>query len=354
VVLHGGQGTRLRPLTHTGPKQLIPIANKPISQYVLEDLKNAGINDVMIVLGDVCPEKVKELYGDGTHFGMKISYTYQPEPKGIAHAISLTKKFIGEDKFVVYLGDNILKGGIKKYIKNFLSKNYDAMILLSEVEKPSKFGVAQFDANHNLIRLIEKPKIPPSNYALTGIYFLSPMIFDSIKNLKPSWREEFEITDALQNLLSKGCNVGYNFVEGWWKDTGSPEDILDVNRLILDEQESSIKGKIEDASSTQGRIFIGENAIVKKGSLVRGPCIIGNNSFIEDGVYIGPYTSIGDHVRIIKGEIENSIIMDHCIIDVEERIIDSIIGSFSQLVRGNNNRPQGRRLILGERSQLFF
>ena len=354
IVLHGGHGTRLRPLTHTGPKQLIPIANKPISQYVIEDLRDSGINDIAIILGDVYPDKVKEYYGDGSKFGVKISYIHQSEPKGIAHAVSLCEDFVGENKFIVYLGDNLLKGGIDKYKKKFISDRLDAMVLLTKVDNPSQFGVAKFNSKKEIIGLVEKPKSPPSNFALTGIYFLSPVIFDSIRKLKPSWRGELEITDALQSLLTRKNNFGYDFVKGWWKDTGAPEDILDANRLVLDEMETSCNGKIEDDSTTQGRICIENDSVIKKESLVRGPCIIGKGSTIESGVYIGPYTSIGNNVKVKKGEIENSIIMDHCEIDVEERIVDSIIGPHSKVVSSNNGRPKGRRLILGERSELFF
>ncbi|WP_455277838.1 glucose-1-phosphate thymidylyltransferase [[Eubacterium] cellulosolvens] len=354
IILHGGHGTRLRPLTHTGPKQLIPIANKPISQYVLEDLRNSGIKDIAIILGGIFPDKVKEHYGDGGSYGINISYIHQSEPKGIAHAISLCEDFVGKDKFIVYLGDNILKGGIEKHAKKFFSNNYDAMVLLTKVKNPSQFGVAEFDTKKRLKKLIEKPKVPPSNYALTGIYFLSPIIFKFIKKLKPSWRGELEITDALQSLLSDKCNVGYDFVKDWWKDTGSPEDILDANRLVLDELAPKCEGKIEDASSAQGRMCVDKGVVIKKGSLIRGPCIIGKNSIIESGVYIGPYTSIGNNVKVKKGEIENSIIMDNCEIDVEERIVDSLIGPYSKIVSSDIGKPKGRRLILGEKSELFF
>ncbi len=354
VVLHGGRGTRLRPLTHTGPKQLIPIANKPISQFVLEDLRNSGVKEVAIILGDIFPERVKEYYGNGAQFELRISYIYQKEPRGIAHAISLAKDFVGNDKFVAYLGDNILKGGILRFTNKFISNDYDSMILLTKVKNPSKFGVAQFDKNNNLIRLVEKPKIPPSDYVLTGIYFLTPLIFDIISKLKPSRRGELEITDALQKIISKGLNIGFDFVEGWWKDTGTPDDILDVNRLILDEQNTFVKGKIEDMSSTQGRISVDEDSIIRKGSLVRGPCIIGKNTEVKSGVYVGPYTSIGNQVKVLRGEIENSIIMDRCIIDAEVRIIDSIIGPRSQLVSVKKGRPKGSRFILGEMSQLYL
>lgn len=352
VILHGGHGTRLRPLTHTGPKQLIPVANKFISQYVLEDLIESGVTDIAIVLGDIYPEKVKEHYGDGSKFDVKITYIYQGKPKGIAHAVGLCKDFTGEDPFVVYLGDNLLKGGIKAFVKRFKNSDFDAMILLCKVKEPQRFGVAQFDENGSLIRLVEKPKTPPSNYALTGIYFFKPTIFDMIKRLKPSWRGELEITETIQNLLENGYKVGYDFVTGWWKDTGAPEDILDANRLVLDEVKPEVKGVVENESSIQGRVSIGAGSVVKSGAIIRGPAIIGDNSTIESEVYIAPFTSIGNDVVIKRGEIENSIIMDGCLIDIDEKITDSIVGSFSQIVSDMNARPKGRRFIVGERTKI--
>jgi len=352
VILHGGYGTRLRPLTHTGPKQLIPVANKPISQYVLEDLVEAGVKEIAIVLGEIYPEKVKEYYGEGSAFRVKINYIYQGEPKGIAHAVGLCEEYVGDESFIVYLGDNLLKGGIKEFVESFETSNHDVMILLCEVENPQRFGVAKLNENGKLIGLVEKPKQPPSNYALTGIYFFKPTIFKMVKQLKPSWRGELEITEAIQLLLEKGYNVGYQIVRGWWKDTGAPEDILEANRLVLDELKPQIKENVEDMGSIQGRVSIGEGSIIKQGALIRGPAIIGENTTIEANVYIGPYTSIGNNTTIKGGEIENSIIMDHCLIDVDERIIDSLIAPHSKIVSSGDNKPSGRRFILGERSHV--
>ena len=352
IILHGGYGTGLRPLTHTGPKQLIPVANKSISQYVLEDLVEAGVKEIAIVLGDAYPEKVREYYGNGSAFGAKLCYIYQGEPKGIAHAIGLCEKYVGNEPFIVYLGDNLLKGGIKDFVESFRNSNHDAMIFLCEVKNPQRFGVAKFNENGKLIGLVEKPKQPPSSYALTGIYFLKPTIFKMIKQLKPSWRGELEITEAVQLLLDNRYNVSHQFVKGWWKDTGTPEDILEANRLVLDELKPQTKGKIEDKNSIQGRVTIEENTTIKKGALIRGPAIIGENTTIEANVYIGPYTSIGNNVTIKRGEIENSIIMDHCLIDVEERITDSLIAPHSKIVSSGDNKPSGKRFILGERSHV--
>lgn len=352
VILHGGQGTRLRPLTHTGPKQLIPVANKPISQYVLESLREAGIRDIAIVLGDIYPEKVREYYGDGSKFGVKITYVYQGKPLGIAHAVGLCKDFVSDDPFVVHLGDDLIKGGVKRYVEEFKRSAYDGMVLLCKVKEPQRFGVAEFDAEGRLVRLVEKPKEPPSEYALSGVYFFKPVIFRMIDQLKPSWRGELEITEAIQLLLDNGNSVGCRFVEGWWKDTGTPENILESNRLILDELENEILGVVESEASIQGRVYVGEGSVVKHGAIVRGPASIGENSVVEASVYIGPYTSIGDNVMIKKGEIENSIVMDNCVIEIDGKITDSLIGPYSVITTNQIGKPKGYRFVIGERSKI--
>jgi len=353
VILHGGHGTRLRPLTHTGPKQLIPIANKPISQYVLESLREAGIKEIAIVLGDIFPEKVKEHYGDGSKFGVEITYVHQGKPLGIAHAVGLCKEFVGEEKFVVHLGDDLIKGGVKKFVGEFENSKYDGMVLLCEVENPQRFGVAQFDEQGRLVKLVEKPKEPPSNYALVGVYFLTSEIFEVIEGLKPSWRGELEITEAIQGLIDRGGKVHYEFVDGWWKDTGTPEDIIESNRLILDELTPQIKGTIEDNASIQGRMYLGENSVVKHGAVIRGPVAVGNNTVIGSQAYIGPYTSIGNNVTIEQGEIENSIVMDNCKIAFDGRITDSLIGPFSRIVSNQKDKPSGYRFVIGARSKII-
>ncbi len=353
IILHGGHGTRLRPLTHTGPKQLIPVANKPISQYVLEDLLNNGIKDIAVVLGNTAYEKVKRYYGDGSKFNARITYIEQGEPKGIAHAVGLCRDFVGDDKFVVYLGDNLLKGGIGKFVEKFhTADNLEALILLAMVREPQRFGVAKFDEKGRLAGLVEKPKTPPSNYALAGIYFFTPIIFEAISNLKPSWRNEFEITEAIQTLFDQRKNVAYDVIDGWWKDTGKPEDIVEANRLVLDDIRPENHGTVEDEASIQGRVSLGSDSNVKRGAVIRGPVVIGERTLVESGVYIGPYTSIGNDCIIKKGEIENSIIMDHCLIDSDERIVDSLIGPHSRLLSVPDGKPKGRRFILGENSSV--
>ena len=351
VILHGGAGTRLRPLTYSGPKQLIPVANKPVSQYVLEDLVSAGIRDIAIVLGETFPELVREYYGDGSRFGARITYIYQGKPLGIAHAISLCREFAGNNKFVVYLGDNILQHGIKKYLDKFIEGGYDAMILLKEVDDPRRFGVAQFDERGRLIRLIEKPKEPPSRYALVGVYFLTPVIFDVIRDLKPSWRGEYEITDAIQMLIDRGFNVGYDFVDGWWVDTGKKDDILYVNALILDERaRREIRGKVEN-SKIEGRVEVGDGTYIKD-SIIRGPTVIGRNCIIEHS-YIGPYVSIGDNSHIIDSSIEYSVVLEGVTISGIERLEESLIGRHAKITRGSDNR-RSLKLHVGDYSEVVL
>ncbi|MEM3833396.1 MAG: glucose-1-phosphate thymidylyltransferase [Thermoprotei archaeon] len=331
IILHGGAGTRLRPLTYTGPKQLIPVANKPISQYVLEDLISSGIKEVAIILGETFPELVREYYADGSKFGARITYIYQGFPKGIAHAISLCEEFVGNDRFVVYLGDNMLQNGIKEYLDKFVESDYDAMILLKEVEDPTRFGVAKFDKSGKLVGLVEKPKEPPSNYAIVGVYFFTPIIFKMIKKLKPSWRGEYEITEAIQMLIDNGHKVNYEFVKGWWLDTGKKDDVLYANSLILDERiNRKIEGEIID-SKVDGRVSIGKGTKIVK-CTVRGPAVIGEYCHIENSL-IGPYTSIGDNVRIINSSIEYSIVLNNAVIEDVNRIEESLIGRNAKIIK---------------------
>ena len=356
VILHGGKGTRLRPLTHTGPKQLIPVGGKPISQYVVEDLRDAGITDIAIVLGNIGPERVREHFGDGSALSVKITYIVQGEAGGIAHAVRLCKDFVGSDRFAVCLGDNLLKGGLTSYVKEFEKSDSDAMLLLTRVRDPEHFGVAEFDTTGKLKAVVEKPKYAPSPYIITGFYFFKPMLFDVIAKLKPSARGELEITDAIQELLKSEKGVGYRIVEGWWKDTGTVEDILDANRLILDDKLSGpvLKGTIEEGTVIEGRVSVEAGAIVKKGSVIRGPCYIGAESKIGENTFIGPYTSVGRGCVLEEVEIENSILMANChIVKTKQRITDSIVGPFSQ-ISGAGGRPGTARLVVGEGSSILM
>lgn len=347
IILHGGAGTRLRPLTFSGPKQLIPVANKPISQYVLEDLKNAGIRRIGIVLGETFPELVQEYYGDGSKFDVDIEYIFQGKPLGIAHAVSICKSFVGGDSFVLYLGDNLIQRGIKGYLEKFIEGDYDAYILLKEVDDPTKFGVAKFEGDR-LVGLVEKPKVPPSKYALVGVYFFKPKVFDIIEGLKPSWRGEYEITDALQLMLEMGYDVGYSFVEGWWLDTGKKDDILYANSLILDERiRRDILGELVD-SKVEGRVSIGEGSRLVN-STIRGPAIVGRNCLIQDS-FIGPYTSIGDDVKVLNSSIECSIVLNGTLIRDIDRLEESLIGKNAKVVK--NRVRNAVKLHVGDYSEM--
>ena len=349
IILHGGHGTRLRPLTHTGPKQLLPIANKPMSQYALDDLKKAGVKDIAIIIGDVYPEKVKEYYGDGSKFGVNITYVYQDKPKGISHAIRLCKDFIGSEKFIVYLGDNVLRKNLIDYTKKFSSSNSDAMILLCEVDEPQRFGIAELDGT-KIKKIMEKPKDPPSNLAVIGIYFLTPKIFDIIDKLKPSWRGELEITEALQLLMDDGYSIEYDTVTGWWKDTGTPEDIIHANKLVLDSIGTENQFLIDDDSTINNGIVIGKNTEISRDSFVTGPIIIGKNCKIGPAVRIGPYVSVGDNCILKNCNIENYIIMDDCKISAKTDLSDSIIAHASEIE--DHITPKKQQFLIGERSHL--
>lgn len=348
LILSGGHGTRLRPITYSQQKQLIPVANKPILFYCIEDLINAGIKTLGIIVG---PNKEQVMDSvKSVNWDVDIEFIYQDVPGGLAHAVKISEKFLGDDKFIMYLGDNLLKGGITNFAKDFANSDVEASLLLTEVDNPEQYGVALVDEQKKVIvKLVEKPKKPPSNLSIVGIYGLTPAIFEAIKNINPSWRGELEITDALHWLIEEGYYVRYTLVEGWWKDTGKPEDILDANRLILDRLKVANKGKVEN-SVLKGRISIRKNSIIKENSVIKGPVIIGKDCVISNA-YIGPYTSIGDGSQIINTEIEDSIVMEGAKIVNAEKIVESLIGKNVNIEK-DNKLPIGRRFIIGDSSKV--
>ena len=351
LLLAGGFGTRLRPLTHTGNKHMLPVANKPILFYGVESIRDAGVKEIGIILGPM-NETIKESIGDGSKFGVKVTYIDQPEPKGLAHAVLVAEDFLRDEPFVMYLGDNLLRRGIKYLVDDFKSSKYDAMVVLTKVKDPRLFGVAEVDKG-KLLRVIEKPKQPKSDLAITGIYMFTKPIFDVIKRLKPSWRNELEITDAIQMLLDEGHTVGYRMVDGWWKDTGKPEDLLEANHLILSDLNTSNEGTIEQEANIIGNVAIGKNTMIKNNTCIRGPVTIGKDCRIGPDTYVGPYTSIGNNVTIVGGEIENSIVMDGASISCDERIVDSLIGREAK-IDSNSAKPSGYRLIIGDNTYIGF
>ena len=350
IILHGGHGTRLRPLTHTGPKQLLPIANKPMSQYCIESMKEGGIVEIAIIIGGIGAQKVQDFYGDGRKFGVNITYVDQDFPRGISHAISLCEDFIGNEKFMVFLGDNIIQKSIKDFSINFQKSNAAASILLCEVDNPSRFGIADIQ-NGKIKKIMEKPENPPTNLAVTGIYFLTPIIFDIIKRLKPSQRNELEITDALDMLLNENHIITYNMITDYWKDTGTPEDIIHANGIILENLSTYFHGKDDGTNSIKGNIMIGENTIIKNNSVLNGPIIIGKNCII-DGATIGPHTSIGDNSMMSDCNLENSIIMSDCKISGAIKIKNSIISYNASIISNPINIE--KTFLLGEGTKLIL
>ena len=348
IILHGGHGTRLRPLTHTGPKQLLPIANKPMSQYCIESLRDAGITDIAIIIGGTGSNKVQEYYGSGEKFGVKLTYVPQDTPRGIAHAISLCKEFVNGEKFVVFLGDNILKKSISEYVQRFKNSDASASILLCEVSNPTQFGIA--DVKDGMIKkIMEKPKDPPTNLAVTGIYLLTPTIFEIINRLKPSWRNEYEITDALQMLLQENYKIIYDMVTDYWKDTGTPNDIIHANQVILSAMTPYFEGKKDSSVSITGNVMVGSGTTIKEGSKITGPVIIGKNCQIGPNAQIGSNTSVGDNSKIANCHIENSIIMSGCNINGEFTIKDSIIAFSSEIVKSSTS---SKIFLLGEGTKI--
>lgn len=351
LVLSGGTGTRLRPLTHAGPKQLIPVANKPVLFYGLEALRDAGVTEVGIILGNNMPERVREVVGDGSPLGIRATFIHQGEPRGIAHAILAARDYLGSEPFVVYLGDNILKSGIQAFTRGFTEGRAEARILLTRVRDPQRFGVVELDPRGRVVRLEEKPKAPRSDLALAGIYLLKPSIFPILQALRPSWRNELEITDGLQSLLQSGALIEPTIVDGWWKDTGKPEDILDANRLVLEDLEPKVEGTVEKGAKVSGRVSLGAGSTIHRGSTVRGPAIIGRDCDIA-GATLGPYTSIGDNCRIAGATIENSVLVEDIVVETPRRIVESLIGRGSRITSSRGAAPEGARMVVGENTAL--
>lgn len=352
LVTAGGHGTRLRPITYTLNKHLIPIANKPMIFYALEKIAEAGIKEVGITLnpGDsVLPKAV----GDGKKWGVKITYIEQPGgPLGLAHVVKIAESFLKKEPFVFYLGDNIILSDIGGFIKKFKKEKLNCLLALAKVKDPERFGVPEIK-NGKIVRVEEKPQNPKSEFAVTGIYLYDHHIFEVIKKLKPSARGELEISDAHTGLISRGFKVGYAETTGWWKDTGKPYDLLEGNQLILSKLETSIspKAKIEKSVEIQGNVSIGAGARIEGRTLIRGPVIIGESSIIKNS-YIGPYTSIGDRVEIYGAEIEHSIVFDDADINTDKRIVDSLIGKNALITPVHETLPNGHKLIIGDNSQV--
>jgi glucose-1-phosphate thymidylyltransferase len=348
LILSGGKGTRLRPITHTSAKQLVPVANKPVLFYGIESLAAAGIAEIGIIIAPETGAEIQAAAGDGSQFGVEITYIEQDAPSGLAHAVLTAERFLGDSPFVMYLGDNLLRDGITELVSQFRAEEPDAMILLTSVPDPENYGVAELDGD-KVARLVEKPKEPLSDLALVGVYMFTPAIFDAARAIEPSWRNELEITDAIQWLISSGLRVDPHIVRGWWKDTGQVQDMLDANRLILDDLDERVEGSLID-SRVEGRVAIEADVVLER-STVRGPAIIGAGSVIRDA-YIGPYSAIGEGVTIERAEIEYSIVLSGSSVrDLEGRVEASLIGRNVAIGR-SPALPKAYRFVVGDNAEI--
>lgn len=347
LILSGGKGTRLRPLTYSGAKQLVPVANRPILFYCIDNIVRAGITEIGIIISPETGEEIRQAVGNGSRWKAKITYILQDQPAGLAHAVKVARPFLKTAPFVMYLGDNLIGRDIRQFVSDFTKKHSDALILLKEVENPRQFGVAEVTKGGSIVRLIEKPENPPSNLALVGVYIFSPRIHKAIDRIQPSKRGELEITDAIQELIMMGHKVRSFVLDSWWLDTGKKDDLLTANAIVLDEWgKKDIAGTVDKASKLLGRVTVGKNSVVKA-STVRGPVVIGENTIIEHA-FVGPHTSIGDDVRIINSSVEHSVIMSGSEVIEIERLEESLIGKRVRIFK--NRGHKALRLMLGDDS----
>ena len=348
LVLAGGSGSRLRPITHTFAKQLVPVANKPVLFYGLEAIRDAGIKDVGIVVGDTAPA-IQDAVGDGRAFGLNVTYIRQEAALGLAHAVLIARDFLGDDDFVMYLGDNFIVGGISRLVDEFRSERPDAQIMLTTVLDPRQFGVAELDEAGQVVSLMEKPQYPKSDLALVGVYLFTPAVHEAVRRLSPSGRGELEITEALQWLLDTGYRVRSTIISGYWKDTGNVADMLEVNRMVLESAEALRDGTVDDVTELIGRVVIEHGARVSRSRIV-GPAVIGARTLIE-GSYVGPFTSISEDCAIVDSEIEYSIVLRGASVSGVRRIEASLIGHDVEVTPAPNV-PRAHRLVLGDHSKV--
>ncbi|MER3414204.1 MAG: glucose-1-phosphate thymidylyltransferase [Armatimonadota bacterium] len=347
LILAGGKGTRLRPITYSIAKQLVPVANKPVIEYGIEAIRQTGIEEIGFIVGDAETE-IREALGDGSRWGSRFTYIRQDAPLGLAHAVATAREFLGDERFIVYLGDNLVKGGVGELVHEFTKGEGDASILLCQVPNPQEFGVAELDGDR-VVRLVEKPKEPRSNLALVGVYLFTPVVFEAIATLQPSFRGEYEITDAIQALIERGLDVRFRIVSGWWKDTGTVEAMLDANRLLLADLEPASEGEVIE-SVVEGTVSIARGARVER-STIRGPVIIGEGCVIRDS-FVGPYTSIAKDCIIHRSEIEYSIVMDGArLAALDRRVAGSLIGR-GVTVEASTDAPRTLSLVLGDHSSV--
>ncbi|TXS43427.1 glucose-1-phosphate thymidylyltransferase [Streptomyces sp. uw30] len=348
LVLSGGAGTRLRPITHTSAKQLVPVANKPVLFYGLESIAAAGITDVGVIVGDTAAE-IQDAVGDGSKFGLEITYIPQERPLGLAHAVLIARDYLGDDDFVMYLGDNFIVGGIADLVEEFRGNRPDAQILLTQVEDPRAFGVAELDDAGQVVGLEEKPERPKSDLALVGVYLFTPVIHDAVRSITPSWRGELEITHAIQHLIDSRADVRCTVIKGYWKDTGNVADMLEVNRTVLEGLTRRIDGDVDEASEAVGRVVVEEGARIVNSRIV-GPAVVGAGTVVEDA-YIGPFTSVAENCRVTDSELEFSIVLRDSTIHGVGRIESSLIGRHAEVTPAPS-LPSAHHLVLGDHSKV--
>ena len=348
LVLAGGAGTRLRPITHTSAKQLVPVANKPILFYGLEQIRDAGITDIGIIVGDTADE-IRAAIGDGSGLGIDVTYVEQPEPLGLAHAVLTAADFLGDDDFVMFLGDNLIEGGIQDMVEEFAAGDAEAQLLLKRVSDPQRFGVAALRDDGSIDHLVEKPADPPSDLALVGVYLFRSSVLEAARSIEPSERGELEITDAIQWLLDRGHEVRSSVHEGWWLDTGKKDELLDANRIVLGTLHRRIDGEVDDASEVVGDVVVEAGARIVRSHL-RGPVVIGAGTVVEDA-YVGPFSSIAGDCHIRDTEIEYSVILERCRVEAVGRIEGSLLGR-DVIVERSVGKPAATRLMLGDHSHL--
>jgi glucose-1-phosphate thymidylyltransferase len=348
LILSGGKGTRLRPITHTSAKQLVPVANKPVLFYGIEAMAQAGIGEVGIIIAPETGGEIRDAAGDGSRFGVKLSYILQDEPAGLAHAVLTAEPFLGDSPFVMYLGDNLLQGGIEDLVARFRADEPDAMILLTPVADPESYGVAEL-SDGAVVRLAEKPREPRSDLALVGVYMFSSCVHAAARAIKPSARGELEITDAIQRLVDDGRRVEPHIVRGWWKDTGRLDDMLEANRLVLDTIHARVEGELVE-SQVEGRVVIEAGARLER-CTVRGPAVIGAGARLTD-CYVGPYTAVGEDCEISGAEVEHSILLaGSSVRDLDGRMESSLLGRNVKIARGAR-QPRAYRFMVGDNSEI--
>jgi glucose-1-phosphate thymidylyltransferase len=348
LVLAGGSGTRLRPITYTSAKQLVPVANKPILFYGLDQIRQAGITDVGIIVGDTAAE-IRAAVGDGSRLGIQVTYIPQDAPRGLAHAVTTASAFLGDDDFVLFLGDNLIEGGIAELVAGFDAATCDAQILLKRVTEPQRFGVAELAADGSVTRLVEKPDDPPSDLALVGVYLFRSCILEAAGAIEPSARGELEITDAIQWLIDDGRDVRSTVLDGWWLDTGKKDDLLDANRIVLGDLTRRIDGEVDAGSSVAGAVVVETGAVLTR-TTVRGPAVIGAGAVLTDS-FVGPFTSIAAGCVIERSEVEYSVLLERCVVRDAGRLEGSLLGR-DVTVSQADRRPAAHRLLLGDHSHL--